>query len=405
MKRYLMTSNDMLVLRDGRPFGETGVFGGTSLYWPLPQTIAGMCRTAIGVQRDPDLFQDEAKTQEMLNIGIGQILPHLLSDKKPSFLLPTPADMVFTGEKEQQVHLLKFAKLSENEGSDIQSPDWLYPLLALKEKPAPRPKFLCQELATRYLQADPSVDDLHISLNDVVTGPITDTRIHTAIDWRTNSVREGQLFAESSIYLVADALAEHSGLNQSYGQLTMNIESKTLHRELSLGFNLNGLWENEEPPSTMYCGGERRRVSVLLTEDTLYPDPPVDLENQQFVKLVLTTHGDFGGWAPQWLVPDADKNLCPWVQEPRSGVTLRLRSAVLAGWVGASGWDYAKKQPKAFRKLVRPGSLYLIELKNPNESSLLTKKIWGQSLCTKGSQSERDGYGQAVVAKNLAIQE
>ena len=46
MLSYNITSEDSIILRDGKPFGN-GEFGGTSLNWPLPQTLSGMVRTSV----------------------------------------------------------------------------------------------------------------------------------------------------------------------------------------------------------------------------------------------------------------------------------------------------------------------------------------------------------------------
>lgn len=53
------------------------------------------------------------------------------------------------------------------------------------------------------------------------------------------------------------------------------------------------------------------------------------------------------------------------------------------GWEGVSGWDFAKKQPKSMKKLVRPGAVYLIEIKDVNQSSDIAKYLWGCNLFSK----------------------
>lgn len=402
MKRYMLASDDMLVLRDGRPFGDAGVFGGTALDWPLPQTIAGMCRTALGFQRDAEFFADRDRTKDVLGIGLGRLLPHAMSGDDPEFLLPTPADMIFSGEKQKSAHLLHFSQLRNGEGSDLAHADWLYPMLDMKEKPARAPKFLRQQLALQYLNAGIPGDGQIIEKTDVVTAPVMDTRIHTAIDPESRSVREGQLFAESSMYLVAKTEESQRG-KRRFRLPDAEAACDLAPLSLSIGFSLMGLKDGETPPQIMYCGGERRRVNATIMDNASYPAPCAGLESQRFLKLLLATHGAFGGWAPEWLVSGGAVGACGWVAEPLSGVRLRLRSAVLAGWDGVSGWDYALKKPKAFRKLVRPGSLYLVELENPEDSSRLVEKLWGKSLCEEHSQQDRDGYGQVIIAKTSHI--
>jgi len=404
MKRYVLSTEDMLVLRDGRPFGEAGMFGGSALDWPLPQTIAGMCRTAMGFQRNPDFFSNSQDAQSVLNIGIVQLLPQLLHDGGVEYLLPTPADLVFSGEISKEVHQLTYNALNAGEGSDIPYTDWLYPTADLKEKPVKSPKFIRSGFASKYLNA--TLSDAPNTVdedNDLVSGPVMDMRIHTAIDPRSRSVREGQLFAESSMYLFAPKSGGLRSAEKKFRIPGAAADGAGIQGRLQIGFSLSGLEPGECLPQMMYCGGERRRLDVGTDSAQTFPAPPADLAEQKFLKLLLTTPGDFQTWAPDWLVPAGQVTNCDWAIEPRSGVRMRLRSAVIAGWEGVSGWDYAERKPKPFRKLVRPGSLYLVELQDPEEAPLLVEKLWGNSLCDINSQAERDGFGQVIIAKSTLI--
>ncbi|OEU65712.1 MAG: hypothetical protein BA863_06095 [Desulfovibrio sp. S3730MH75] len=405
MKHYEISSDDMIILRDGRPFGESGVFGGTSLDWPFPQTIAGMCRSAVGLQRDPNFFKDSRNAKKIMKIGIQRLMP-LLSADGDECLLPTPADLVFSGVECRNVHVQTYKPLGKGEGTDIACPHWLYPEVELKEKPTVRPKFLRHNFAERYLSGALGVcEEFSDEDANVVFGTVQETRIHTAINPKTSSADEGKLFAESGMYLVASKSDGTSGMQE---RIT-SPESVSRHTgvlgDIKICFSLSALEENERLPDSVYLGGERRRAAVRECETGLYPVLPALNGEEKFLKLLLTTHGDFGSWAPDWLVPGEDVSTCDWVDEPRSGVRIRLRSAVISGWDPVSGWDYAKWKPKAFRKLVCPGSVYLIELEQPDRAGELVNKLHGESLCGAGSQSELDGFGQVVVAKAMHISE
>ncbi len=108
MSRYVLYSGEALILRDGRPFGEVGTFGGTSLQWPLPQTLAGMCRTAVGFGRSETYFSQAENCQAVLSIGLEKILACLAANGGREPLLPTPADLVFTDEQNPLVHSLDY---------------------------------------------------------------------------------------------------------------------------------------------------------------------------------------------------------------------------------------------------------------------------------------------------------
>lgn len=387
--RYQIATDEMLVLRDGRPFGEVGTFGGTSLSWPLPQTIAGMCRTALGFQRDPKFFKTNDNIDKIMAVAIRQLLPFIRSRNRNEFLLPTPADLLFSDQAEPMVHPLCFSRLDQNEGADISCLDWLFPQTNFKGKPSRAPMFLRSTAASLYFEGkiDPCGQILNYE-SDTVKGPVRELRIHSSINPVTHSVNDGGLFAESGILLAAARPNEKMG---SSG-------------ELRLGFALSDLLPNETLPSDLYLGGERKRVTVSKVPEVTFPAcPSATLNNERFLKIVLTTHGDFGNWIPDWLVPQGDLNRISWVTVPGTDITIRLRSAVISGWDPVSGWDYALGQPKPFRKLVRPGSVYLVELQSPSQSASLAQALWGQSICPIGSQAVRDGYGQVLLARSTHI--
>ncbi len=392
MTRYALSSSEVLVLRDGRPFGEVGTFGGTSLPWPLPQTIAGMCRTAVGFSRATAYFDRKEHCEAVLSLGLEKIVAVLVTGSGRKPLLPTPADLVFTAETAPMAHCLDYAPVREGEGTDLDAPHWLYPTIHFQGKPAPAPLFVHSELARQYLLGEISPQGVPVHhAAQTVGGPVRDFRIHTAIDPRSFSVDEGRLYAESGIYLTAQAIGDIGFENTGDpGHLG----------ELEIEFHVTGLEPEEKLSSSLYLGGERRRVDLAPVEKEVCFQPPDSLDHQEFLKLVLTTHGDFGGWVPGWLLPQGHISTGSWVEEPTTSIQVRLRSAVVMGWDPLSGWDQAVKKPKAFRKLVKPGSVYLIELKDPARSGELARALWGSSLCSSESQAHRDGFGQMIVAKN-----
>lgn len=409
MTRYALSSEDVIILRDGRPFGDTGVFGGTALDWPLPQTLAGMCRSSLGFGRSEKYFAEQSNIERILTVGIKRILPGINMGALQEFLLPTPADLVLTekttektddeqAEGKRRIHPLSYKELADGEGTDLNAPLWLYPTLnpGIKDKPSPSPRFLRWDLAEAYLGGRLPADGKDIDLNThTIVNPVRDFRIHSAIDPASRSVDEGRLYAESGIYLKC--------VSKKYGEMAESNTSLSdygspYQGDLMITFELEGAEPDEALPASMYLGGERRRVDVTAGPALPFPECPDFLENQTFLKLVLITHGDFETWVPDWLAPGGNTSP-PWVTEPRSGVELRLRSAAVNGWDPASGWDYATKKQKTFRKLVRPGSVYVVELKNPAEAGVLAKSLWGQSICPANCRAEKDGYGQVLIAK------
>lgn len=257
MTRYLIQSDDLLIFRDGRPFGDFDRFGGTCLSWPLPQTLAGMCRTAIGhqrgVQNKSDYFSNPQNAEAVKQIGIEFIETCLTTDSGTEALLPTPADLLFIKEAEE-VRLLPLAytPLKPGEGSDIGWEEWLYPMVEAKSKPTTPPRYLRKESAAQYLNGGIMPEGQAVDFfQDVVSGPVEDVRIHTAINPATGAASEGQLYAEAGFHL--SAVSEGTVDKGNGGDLGGYGSAR--QGELGIHFSLCGLEDEESLPGWAYLGG------------------------------------------------------------------------------------------------------------------------------------------------------
>ena len=372
--RIGIQTTDQLVLRDGRPFGDSGMFGGDSLLWPQPQTIAGMIRTAVGFSRSAWYFKDRANAEAIRKVGIEKLMMRRNKAGESQWLAPVPADLLFTGSRDNlRLNVLGYGELKDGCGTDISNGDWMIARTATKEKPAKEaPAFLNWDVFSGYLRDEALKEG---SLNAIGLPPLpSDSRIHNSLQKGAGVTAEGGLYMNRGVYL------REKGLHGS---------------PLSIGVTVTGMEDGDRIPENAYLGGERKTVR-LAAEEPAYPVCPDGFGNRQFLKLILMTHGDFGGWCPEWLMPDLDGDSIAWVKIPGSGIEVRLRSAAVAGWDGISGWDYVKKGPKATRKLVRPGAVYLIELKDPSQSGAAAAAFWGSSIA-EDEESVKTGYGQVVV--------
>jgi CRISPR-associated protein Cmr3 len=156
-----------------------------------------------------------------------------------------------------------------------------------------------------------------------------------------------------------------------------------------------------------YLGGERRQVRLKKT-NLQFPSCPQCFENQKYLKIILTTHGDFGGWCPDFLKPDLHGEGIEWATLPNTEYKVCLRSACIDGWDAVSGIDYTIKDKregkgaKPMKKLVRPGSVYFIQVKEPEQSQKIAEHLWGNRLQNNQDSDNNDvklGYGQCIVAK------
>jgi len=372
-----VTSDEQIVLRDGRPFGGEGSFGGTALSWPQPQTLAGMIRTHVGYARGPGYFDNKDNGKETLKIGLSRILPAMLGKK--TWLGWTPADMLFTDDGQAlKAHLSAYRDLAAAEGSDLPWREWLYPFPLIREKPSSkRPIFLYWPVLEDYLKGKPVAsakpDDLGI-----LSLPV-DARIHNGLSSETGTTIQGRLYENRGMHLKV----KRGG--------TGSID------DLAILMDVVGLADGEKPHGSAYLGGDRHTVQINASP-LEYPACPDIYSGSALLKLILMTPGDFGAWAPSWLMPDGSQGDLRWVCIPGTEYQVRLRSAMLAGWDGISGWDYVTNKPKAMRKTVRTGSVYVIELREPSKAQEIAGYLWGRALDPDPVRSS-DGYGQVIVAR------
>lgn len=88
---YLFDPKSPLVFRTGRPFDQAG--DPVSLDFPLPSTLAGACRTAIGDAYNMD-FSKDGHTLKDIPVH-GPLAAQIMTDGKAQPLFPKPADAVY----------------------------------------------------------------------------------------------------------------------------------------------------------------------------------------------------------------------------------------------------------------------------------------------------------------------
>ncbi len=393
----LLKSDGLLILRDGHPFGDIGSMGGYCKQWPLSQTLTGMIRTKIGFAKSANYFDDKKNCDEILQYGIKQQIPIL---ENGDYLAPVPSDIVFSQEefvekrindetKEEEeikktiltVNIPILKSVDDSYGTDIENKEWLIPYLELKDKPAKeKPFFLYWDIFIKYLQEDLNAESGEL-YKFGTSAPISETRMHNTIDPETLITKKGQLFSNKGIYLQVNTSKD----DKAAVNLLVDIEDKSGEIDI-LG--------------EAYLGGERKTV-CLEKSDIEFPECPAFFENKKFLKLILASHGDFGNWCPDWLKPDLEDGLIEWVTIPNTEYKVRLRSAYVSGHDSVSGWDYITNKPKASKKLVLPGSVYVIELENSDDSQKVSELFWGNYLDIENEESSLSGYGQLFVG-NIA---
>ncbi|MDZ4721787.1 MAG: type III-B CRISPR module-associated Cmr3 family protein, partial [Roseiflexaceae bacterium] len=117
------------------------------------------------------------------------------------------------------------------------------------------------------------------------------------------------------------------------------------------------------------------------------PDRLIDMiVEQQQCRVVLLTPAMFTeGYRPTQLL------------QPLDGVVPELMAAAVGRPQIATGWDYQKNEAKPSRRLAPAGSVYWLKLAgSPAAIRAWAKKQWMNSI-SDDDQSNRDGFGLAVL--------
>jgi CRISPR type III-B/RAMP module-associated protein Cmr3 len=201
--------------------------------------------------------------------------------------------------------------------------------------------------------------------------PVTQDIQHNAINTDSGKSDDGRLYRTRNLYL------------SGKGNDSLGIQAV-----------IANIPQGATIPERAYLGGERRTVDLNAVESSMLPAFPKDYAGEKFLKLVLLTPGDFGGWIPEWLRPSLDGS---WVSTPSGHAKVRLRHAWLNGWTPVSGWDYLNRRAKPMRKLVPEGAVYLIELEEPSRADAIAEEFWGKPF--QQGISAKDGFGYVICTK------
>lgn len=390
MRTYAIHTGETLVFRDGRPFGDAGNVDGGMFNWPRPSTIAGMLRTRIGNNRSRNYF-DRSNRDLQKNIDavkslcFSRVLPiwRPIREESWQYLFPAPADAVIGLAEDGTDRILiqgyDYQRPDSAWGTDLAWTNWRIPITASMEKPPScRPAFWKQAHFFNWLRQagfDAPVEAAELGFDH----PVVEKRLHTAINPQTYTAAQSQLFASYGIRMeTSDPIRQIPKPNGRLG-----IAAAVANPEVG-----------DDPTGICFLGADRHTAWV----DSLaaaFPASPEWFTNCQFLRIILITPGDFGQWVPAWLRPDNSTGETSWCKVPGcEDIEVRLVSAVLGRWEALSGWDYEKRGPKATRKLVPAGSVYLVELKDPSKSQQLAEHLWGKPLCP---QSANDGFGCVCI--------
>ncbi len=363
MTELIIQPRDPLLVRDGRPFAAQPGARAFTLDWPLPATLAGALRTAVGNALRVD-WSDESASELVRRIRVAGPLLAANTDGAWHLYMPAPADAVVfkSGDEGQPVRIsrLRVSHLGDTEGCDL--PDGLNPLL-VTDSPGTKPA----ADAPRWWRLDAWIEWAMGQQPDLAGRSLqalpVEERVHVAIGKEGTAV-EGQLF--STVGLCFDDRHEPVAL-------TCRLQAPDL----------------PELPGWITLGGERR-ISRMQPETGLWPDAPQQLidalTGATRVALYLATPAVFKkGYRPGWVEGQA----------PLDGLHgARLVAAAVNRHGAVSGWDLRAAQPRPVRWLAPAGSVYFLDLVSPLTAEQ-AKALWMKPIADEPFH-RHDGYGLAL---------
>jgi CRISPR-associated protein Cmr3 len=357
MKTVQIDGADVLLFREGRPFGEAeGANVARTLPLPFPGTLAGGLRSA-------DTSQTRYRQQLRVH---GPLVKH----SENGVLFPAPVDLlrlVVEGKAD-------WYPLERGSGGGCDLPGGLLPLEPTEDgKPDSDPFWEKGQFDKWLLGEKPEASYRGRR------GPEIEERMHVGIDSALNKADDGKLFGV---------------------------------RYLDFGMKWSLLVQTEATlPGAFPLGGERRLAYVQEEASDAWPECPPDLraalteiekkpEGQRCcVRMVLATPALFdGGWRPGWL----DESLTGTPPIP-DGPRLKLVAAAVPRRIPVSGWFTSRDEknpkpigPKPVRWAVPAGAVYIFEVLVPGlNRATLADAYLAHSVCDR-DQDRRDGYGLAV---------
>lgn len=375
-------ARDGWFLKDGREWAPTVA---RSLDWPMPSTLLGALRTAVGRSREVMRGNALADT-DWLDIRGRTALDAMIALRRPIApagttwasahrVWPVPSDAVFLTDDAgavPEVRLLRPqpASLCSIGRDDEPSREALWwPHLDSTAKPGRAPSWWHEDALVEWLSDDRAAREW--------SGPYRGhtmprhIRMHMEMDSQRKIGREGILFGHDVVETLDGAYAEWA---------------------IGCAFR-----HPDEPPTGFATlGGDRRTVMIEPAAGDIFTIPEA-LERAfrergpRGVRLMTVTPAAFQeGWLPDGFrregsvirgrLPNLDHDVI-------------LRAAFVQRAVHVSGWDMVRHRPKPTVRLVPPGSMFhLVKASGESFTAEDARSLW---LMAMGSLTS-EGFGRFV---------
>jgi CRISPR-associated protein Cmr3 len=371
--------------RDGKPFDVGEAFEASSIFPPLPWTIAGAIRTALLHRVCPEIDRYAARAMGTPcnacgdgtcvaedRVGkagapppfdIGPPLPaRLLSTGKVEAYYPTPKDLVWESTNDHGLCPRILGPLEMPEGVTCSSKN-LQPI-AIKTHGRlmswPEPYVETEDLSAYLNSVLPDA-------NNRVPKIYFEPRIGVAIEGSTRSAARGRLYIRDVIRL------EES--EQGSGGLLVRT----------------GI-AGELVDSLGRLGGDGRMVSFHRVDkdpDTpRYPNEVKDRFKIYFASPAFFTRG----WIPGWLNEQSLEGSIP-----GTDLHVKMVGACISESLPAGGWDLAAQQPREMRRLLGAGSVLYFRILSGSSDEL--RHAVHNHMIGDNESMTKTGFGLAFVGR------
>ncbi|MBJ6363925.1 type III-B CRISPR module-associated protein Cmr3 [Paenibacillus sp. GCM10012307] len=393
-----------ILIRDGRPFGDTPGAAAHSTGTIFPSVVAGTLRTLIGKQvSGPMTTSSIFKTNKMDAIKKSVVRgPLYLLGDRIFFPFPQDLDVYESEEGAIQVSFRRPRQLTHSGqgflGTDKEGrySELLWPVAeaSIRKLWTGKPAFVSSEWMNQWLLDELTPVDWERELekwkeasrngnstsdSHFLASFKREVRVHTAIDAKTYAAHDKKLFS-TEMLILPDGMS-----------LLVELDDQVM-----------ALKELHQPISTLHSlGGKRRLAHFSQDVQNDYWRYPDALQNGKlhsktlYIRMVLVTPAYFSrGWLPKWLDEnlETDDTFSPHVK-------LRLCWACIPRSEPVSGWSYKEERPKAVRRMVPAGSVYFFKVESGNPEALV-RELWLKSVSDinrrKVAVDKEDGFGLAV---------
>jgi CRISPR-associated protein Cmr3 len=382
---WLIEPRDALIVRDGRPFGNTAGTRAKSVDFPFPSTTTGGARTRAGLGKiNGDLSKfDKNLGDKVLNIEVSGALLAEVEDDKVNLLVHAPADcLIVKPENEGEKNRFPLVPLEKDADSLSNLDDDLHLLGTtekVKGKPQSEPRFWhWAEFEQWLLKADEAhtIDVRTLGHNGLTKEQRTHVRIldETKGDdrYKSKANSDGGLFQTSGLEFTATNEKKQFSSAKKLA-LVIEVESQ----------NFDGKIENGVAP----LGGERRIVAWGKSDKNIFPVCPKEVRDgilrTNSCRLILLTPAIFeNGFKPTWL-------------EKANGLTVTIEAIAVNRAQVISGWDFVKRKPKPTRRMCPAGTVLFLKLGDGDIESWIDN-TWFHCVSDL-EQDRKDGFGLAAL--------